>query len=352
MGLKADEHRQRIRKAFSSLVDKALTEKVDLFLIAGDLFDSNAPHAGTLSFAVNEIQRLTSNGIFVAMVAGNHDPYDAYSVYRERIWHNLEGRYFRFFTENSVTVWEIEELDLAICGYSLHTNKTSKNHLAGFKYEGTSTYKIGLFHGSLAIDAQLTNTPLEIKDFKATNLDYIALGDWHGQLEVLKKAPTVWYSGSPEVIASDQRGAGHALFVEISGTGEVNVTSLECGTLQIALVEVDVSNMQSLEAVASHVSNKVARPERSILEVRLKGIRSEAFNPEDLESILKDKFYLASVKDVTKFEFSPEQVQALSGKLITGRLIKYLEEYKKEHPEAEAVANLALQKGLHYLSPK
>ena len=62
--------------------------------------------------------------------------------------------------------------------------------------------RVGLAHGSVANRLPEGDAKNEIAEDRATtaNLDYLALGDWHGTMEI---APKTWYSGTPEPDPSD-----------------------------------------------------------------------------------------------------------------------------------------------------
>ena len=50
----------------------------------------------------------------------------------------------------------------------------------------------------------------------AARLDYLALGDWHGTLEI---APRTWYAGTPEPDRFRANDAGNVLLVELDEPG-------------------------------------------------------------------------------------------------------------------------------------
>ncbi|HEY3283584.1 MAG TPA: exonuclease SbcCD subunit D [Armatimonadota bacterium] len=68
-----EERRRRLQEAFRAVVDAALELRVDLFLHAGDLFDSPTPRNADRLFVAGELQRLREAGIPVFGVSGNHD---------------------------------------------------------------------------------------------------------------------------------------------------------------------------------------------------------------------------------------------------------------------------------------
>ena len=83
-GYVADPYTQRyreiIQQAFSTVIDLAIQESVDLLVIAGDLFDSNRPSGDVVDFAIQELRRA---GRPVVMIPGNHDCLNAQSIYRQ-----------------------------------------------------------------------------------------------------------------------------------------------------------------------------------------------------------------------------------------------------------------------------
>ena len=72
--------------AFKIVVDRALEEKVDAVLIAGDFFDHNRIKAEVADYVMEQLERLPMPTV---ILPGNHDPLELNSVY----WRmDLEGR--------------------------------------------------------------------------------------------------------------------------------------------------------------------------------------------------------------------------------------------------------------------
>ena len=59
--------------AFSYVADKAIQERADVFLIAGDLFDRPTVEPPHLRQAQRILARLKASGIRVIAIEGNHD---------------------------------------------------------------------------------------------------------------------------------------------------------------------------------------------------------------------------------------------------------------------------------------
>src|SRR5688572_12363202 len=82
LGEQASAQRERQFAAFKASVDLALAAKVDLVLIAGDLFDSNTQPRRSVERVGAELKRLADAKIRTVILPGTHDVYDRASVYR------------------------------------------------------------------------------------------------------------------------------------------------------------------------------------------------------------------------------------------------------------------------------
>ena len=82
LGEQAAAQRERQFAAFTAAVDLAIAEKVDLFLIAGDLFDSNVQPRRSVERVAAELKRLADARIRTVIIPGTHDVYDRASIYR------------------------------------------------------------------------------------------------------------------------------------------------------------------------------------------------------------------------------------------------------------------------------
>ncbi|HET7181153.1 MAG TPA: DNA repair exonuclease, partial [Candidatus Limnocylindrales bacterium] len=73
LGDRAATQRERQFAAFVATVDLALAEKVDLVLIAGDLFDSNVQPRRSVERAAAQLKRLVDARIRIVIAPGTHD---------------------------------------------------------------------------------------------------------------------------------------------------------------------------------------------------------------------------------------------------------------------------------------
>src|ERR1700693_4839020 len=82
LGEQAAAQRERQFAAFKAAVDLAIAEKVDVFLVAGDLFDSNVQPRRSVERVAAELKRLAGARIRTVIIPGTHDVFDKASIYR------------------------------------------------------------------------------------------------------------------------------------------------------------------------------------------------------------------------------------------------------------------------------
>ena len=82
LGEQAAAQRERQFAAFQASIELAIAEKVDVVLIAGDLFDSNTQPRRSVERVAAELKRLVAARIRTVIIPGTHDVYDRASLYR------------------------------------------------------------------------------------------------------------------------------------------------------------------------------------------------------------------------------------------------------------------------------
>lgn len=108
---KLQERRKRLRDTFEEVVNFAIEERVDIFIQAGDLFDSSNPRNQDLTFVAREFSKMTKNHIKIYAIGGNHDApnmleSDSYPI---RIFE--EAGLIKTFSSQSTINYEIFEKD-------------------------------------------------------------------------------------------------------------------------------------------------------------------------------------------------------------------------------------------------
>lgn len=350
LGDKASKQRANISETFQNTISLALKEKVDVFLLAGDLFDSNNPANTTLLMAIAELKKLIKEGIYVALIPGNHDYLNKSSIYNRAEFNSLKANeYFHIFESDDISNWHIEQLDLVIYAAAVTRSKQAASQIKDYN-KIDAKYQIGMFHGSVDLMGPVTNYPLPVAKLKELDVDYIALGDWHSQLMVIPNKPACYYAGSPEVIASDQKGAGKVLMVEMN-SGKVEVNSIDVGKTKIANIEIDISSIKDAGTLIDKVLSTQKADANILLNLVIKGTMSLDNNIEftAVTEHLQNEFFHVNLVDNTDFEISQDEIDRYSKHFVISKYIEFIEGFKKENPEQIDIADTALRKGLQLL---
>ena len=311
LGDAAAAQRERQFAAFRASVDLALAEKVDLFLIAGDLFDSNTQPRRSVDRVAAELARLAQARVRTVLIPGTHDVYDRSSVYRVYDLAALAGTRP---AEELVTVltpdrpWiHLPAIDAVIHGPVFATKRAPHSPLRDLAAVVTpsATWKIGLVHAAIAIPGRTDADEVVITsdEIAASGLDYLALGHWHSMQTAKARDVTYAYAGAPEPVAVDQDKAGKVLLVTLDqrdGHRHVTVEGRTVGRTTFERREIDAGTIESQPALVAGLL-AAANPDL-VLDVRLIGVRRDELDvePAEVEDALRASFLRVRVRDLSR----------------------------------------------------
>jgi exonuclease SbcD len=307
LGPSAANQRDRQMAAFKESVDLALAEKVDLFLVAGDLFDSNTQPRRSVEAVAAELRRLADGGVAVAILPGTHDVYDDASIYRAYDFPALAGHP----SDDLVTLLTPDHanqryarLDLSLHGICYPTKRAPQSPLHGFRVPqgDTSRWHVGLIHGALAIPGKTDRDEVVFtaEEVAASGLDYLALGHWHSTQQG-KAGRIMWaYSGAPEPVALDQDQAGNVLLVTLDADGankRVTVEPRRVGKTRFLPVDFDLGDVATQADLEALIAAK-ADPD-AVVDVRLHGVWRQDLDldTDELERALGPRFLRVRVRN-------------------------------------------------------
>ena len=311
LGPAAAAQRERQFAAFGASVDLALAQKVDLFLVAGDLFDSNVQPRRTVERVAAELARLAQGRIRSVLIPGTHDVYDRASVYRAYDLPALAGT---GPADDMVTVltpdrpWiHLPALDVVVHGPVFATKRAPHSPLRDLAAVAVppATWKIGLLHAAIAIPGRTDHDEVVITtdEIASSGLDYLALGHWHAAQVAKAGTVTYAYSGAPEPVAVDQDRAGKVLLVSLDerdGRKTVTVEERVVGRTTFQHLDVDASTIESQPAFLARLRG-AADPDL-VLDVRLIGVRPDELDlePVEVEESLRSLFLRVRVRDASR----------------------------------------------------
>jgi DNA repair exonuclease SbcCD nuclease subunit len=228
--------RNRLREArhgaIARLASAARNGAAEVVLLAGDTFDAETPAPETLRQALRAMA--DEADVSWVLLPGNHDSLAAAELWRRiatdgptnlRIIADAAPR------ELAPGIWLLP----APCTHRRPGSDLTESMSAPTP-EGTR--RIGLGHGAI-MDFSGEEAAMGVipPDRAArSGLDYLGLGDWHGQMQV---APGTWYSGTPEPDGFKHDRMASALLVALDG-GQPQVTPVETGQVRWSSPRLDL----------------------------------------------------------------------------------------------------------------
>ncbi len=210
-------------EAIDSLLDLAHDQDAAFVLVAGDVFDANTVDDRTV---IQACARFARAKVPVVAIPGNHDHGGPGSVWRRASFR--ENR-----PENLLVLEGREPLVLAGGRAVVLPAPLMHRHERGDTTAWWSAslgrdlapdaVRIGLAHGSVQDFTGESTNFIDPQRAERADLDYLALGDWHGAREVNRR---VWYAGTPEPTRFLDNDSGNALVVTASRAAPPQVSAM------------------------------------------------------------------------------------------------------------------------------
>ncbi|HRB15317.1 MAG TPA: DNA repair exonuclease [Nitrospira sp.] len=228
-GAPVERLRSATRSALERLVDKALAERVDFLLLAGDIYDRDWQDFHTGLFFRGQMVRLERAGIRCFIVQGNHD---AQGVISRQL--TLPSNVTVFSSRAAQTV-KLDDLSVAIHGRSFPEREVNEDLVPSYPPPVSGYFNIGLLHTSLTGRAgHDTYAPTDLPTLVAKGYDYWALGHVHAR-EVLNERPRIVFCGNLQ--------GRHAKETGVKGCELVTV---EAGRIEAEFIALDVVRWSQL----------------------------------------------------------------------------------------------------------
>lgn len=173
-----------------TLRKEALSAGAAHVLVAGDVFDCPEPGDRVLRSALTKMA--ASAEIRWWLLPGNHDPARTDGVWT-RLTRDPPSNVSALLTPEPVEA----EPGAWILPAPLTHRQSGADATNWFDAAATppGVLRIGLAHGSVqGFGAETPNNPIAPDRARRAGLNFLALGDWHGQLQI---DAFTWYSGAP-----------------------------------------------------------------------------------------------------------------------------------------------------------
>ncbi|HUV02589.1 MAG TPA: exonuclease SbcCD subunit D [Desulfobacteria bacterium] len=288
--------------AFKQFVDRAIAEKPDMILHAGDLFDSVRPTNRAISFVMEQLLRLNEAGIPFVMISGNHETprlketgsvfslfehiLNVHAVYKDRyevvehdgvkihaIPHcdNIEGEKQKLLSNDDHTGLNVALLHASVYG------------------AGKQTFLMDEFNEQL----------ISIHDL--SNFDYIALGHYHGYTRV---RDDVYYAGSTERFSFNEvNEAKGFLEVLLNEEGERKVLFHRLQTRAMVDLEPVVCTNQDGHEIKRAITDRIKEsdPQDNVVRLKVLDIPLAVYHVLDFDDL--KRLTRAAVHFEIKYEF-------------------------------------------------
>ncbi|NLO79133.1 MAG: DNA repair exonuclease [Xanthomonadaceae bacterium] len=262
--------RQRLQPV-ARIAALARERAVDAVLVAGDVFETDAVSDDTLGRMVEAMRDY--HGPWV-LLPGNHDP-----ALAEGVWQRLQRRRL---PDNILPALEARPLLLADGRLAILPAPLTRRHevrdlTEAFDHMETppGAVRVGLAHGSVQNrlpEAAEAYNPISDRRAELARLDYLALGDWHGTLEV---APRTWYAGTPEPDRFKANDAGNCLIVTLPGPGaEPQVERVPVGHYRWLQLDFSLHQEQDLAALEAALATLGEPLAQKVVALDLRGTLS------------------------------------------------------------------------------
>jgi len=336
------------------------SEGARFVLVAGDLFDSLHPSKTTVSATFNKIGKWK---VPVYAIPGNHDfggqggAWDQPYLQKEM---REQAPNFQIILKREPLV--VEDCVLLPCPLLSRTDLTDPSlwiqQVDFSRPEFQGKPRVVLAHGTVqgfssSSDedggVSVTSNHIRHENLPQADIDYVALGDWHG---MRKCAPKVWYSGTPEIDRfpkGEDNKPGYTLSVE-TGRGQMPVVKeIPTTRLQWHVREFSVNSDDDVLTVEAQLGALLEkRVNQDLLQLTLTGKLGIQANQRLEELIDTIRGRIIRVKRYGEVQTIPsdEEVQRLTQSTanpLTASVAKLLMAKSALPGDEGRIANLALR---------
>lgn len=344
----ASARRTMLRSTFTSATLFARMEHIDIFLIPGDVFDTQFATRDTLLMMKEEFAKCPETRFVIS--PGNHDPYTADSPWAKTQF--PDNVYI--FTSEKLSYFSFPELNTVVYGFAWNSDTLPGSPLdQGVELDRTKLNILSVHadqQGKQDKYFQFTE-----KQFSDLGFDYIALGHIHNTTDEIKCINGTYYaySGCLEGRSFDECGIKSAIIGELDKNAGVHRFSRRSFTQRhFEIEEVDVSGRSTAYEIISAVNEASALrcfdPNASVRFI-LKGEVSPSLIISDsvISEAVSGPGYV-EIKDETVPSFGADAL--LSDPGIRGQFYRTMLPLLESEDEAERKkAEAALRIGLHAL---
>ena len=185
----------KAHRVFAAIIDRALDARVDVALIAGDLFDHNRVADETVAFAQRQLRRLHCPAV---ILPGNHDCLHPSGIYARHDFSAACGN-VRVVTAPDGQTIAFPDLDLIVWGRGMEAHEPGFHPLAHLPARHDGGWHVAMAHGFFYEDFETPerSSPIVAAEIRQSGWDYVAMGHKHVTADHSQGDTAAWYPGAP-----------------------------------------------------------------------------------------------------------------------------------------------------------
>lgn len=333
--IKAQLRKEDINNNFATIVDYAIRNKPDIFLITGDVFDRVLPSNQARVFLAKKVKELHDKGIKVFIIGGNHDvpkirQHTALAI--DILSATGLATVFSSSEKIQKQIININGKSICVSGKSYFAGLDQHNPLKNTKIPLDGDYNILMLHASLlgldvlsTIPTMASYNPFYVDDIEQ-GLDYLALGHFHNYFERDYGNCKICNPGSIEKLSwaemNEQKGF---IWAELNGSN-IETEFIQLNTRKMEQQEITLStDITEINKTIEEFIYKFKDQEK-IFKINIKGTitleQYTNFRVNEIYEACKDLFFNLQID---RDELEVERY----GKVFLGRVESPIEAFNK-----------------------
>lgn len=269
-------------ETFNRVIDICNRDKIDLLLIAGDLFH-HQPSEKLLREVDYSLSKLTYTQ--VVLMAGNHDYAPIGSQFEKYVWNEK----VHMVSSDKMESVYLDEINTEVYGFSYGTRNIMTSRYDDVEPYDTNRINILLGHGG-----EPDNVPIDFNKLRESKFDYVALGHIHKPQIIGDK---IAYSGSLEPLDKTEQGEHGYIYGELDKDKCMikHVPFAKRQYIKLSMeVDSDLTNTELIDRISEEI--------RSHGIDNIYTINIEGFKAADLEyecDNLKEQYNIINIEDTS-----------------------------------------------------
>jgi len=345
----AKSRKALLRETFLHVCRLALSKEADLFICAGDMFDSVRPEREDIACAREGFGILADAGLPAVAIPGGHDGAGIFQNVLETF--KIPGLKILSPNNGQSGLLSLDLVKDRVNLYSLFPKPGTEANLDQMKRRRLDGFHVGILHASvfdqIITQVSYKDIPVTPKQLAALDLDYIALGHYH-QFQIIEFEDKVIgvYPGTIESKRFSETGARHVALVILTEQG-ISIKKIEVGKTLVQNMELDIEPLADENAIVEKI--KAAGGKGMLARITLKGLTDALLNQERIEKKAGSAFDYLNVIDQTEISGAAD-VRTIAGEptvrgIAVGRLLRDLD--NAVDPKEKRIINLALRLLVH-----